>query len=173
MMHNERARVAPLDFSFKTLCCKANCGGGGLRPAAAQRPPSGGGLRWRPAAAACGAAPPAVPPCGAALRRRPASKVSARSAQNLSSLRPHAAAFEVRLEHGHLAIVEENSRECCRPWCPSTARSPCPSTARSPPPRKPERPLLRFVADAPHGSLQAACGRAGIVPSAMNRRHWQ
>jgi len=126
----------------------------GLRPAAALRPPSGGGcgggLRRRPAAAACGATPPAVPPCGAALRRRPASKVSARSAQNLSSLRPHAAAFEVRLEHDHLAIVEENSRECCRPWCPSTARLPCPSTARSPSPRKLERPLLRFVADAPH-----------------------
>ena len=40
------------------------------------------------------------------------------------------------------AIFSARSRECCRPWCPSTARSPSP--------RKPERPLLRFVADAPH-----------------------
>ena len=62
MKHNERARVAQLVFVFKM-----NCGGGGLRPpacglrpVAALRLPSGGGcgggLRQRPAVAACGAA---------------------------------------------------------------------------------------------------------------------
>jgi hypothetical protein len=82
MKHNERARVAPLYLTF-THPFRKKCMNGRLRRRL--RPPFAtllacGGLRPLDAPRRR----PAAPPC--ALRRRPASTISSRSAQNLYSL---------------------------------------------------------------------------------------
>ena len=94
-------------------------------------------------------------------RRRPAAAAGA-------GLRPPAAAFEVRLEHDHHTIVEENARENLA-VLGQLRNGVSPATVEAI-----YFPSLKLLTAAESGRIGALRSvREGFGPSTMNRRHWR